>query len=287
MKQTVHGELVSMGVDWITCVGSTEPQLPNMLSMASELLRIRLWEGFERRGWGMAGFTGFQSRGIQFGIRNKEAIVRLSGDLAATNWRKLYEVSDSVTRVDFQCTTTTGESPERRIARAYAAARRHCRGKKKAPAVTRINCTTGGSTVYLGKRQSMIYGRIYDKHAESKDPRYQNCVRHEIELKDRMARSELAHVVRCKHEPDAIAGKLLAFFRNRGVTLELGYECGSFTKAPVLAATHQRSLQWLAVQCRPTVQRLAAAGYLSEVAEALGLSAFVSDVGPTRKTTAA
>jgi hypothetical protein len=217
MKPQSHGTIISLGVDWITCVGTDEKKVGGMLSFASELVTYRMREGFQRKGWGMAGFNGFQSVGVQYGRRNHEVIVRLSADLAHSHWRILYEMANTVTRADFECTSTTVDSPSRRVARCYAQAVRHSNRQKKGPAVTIVKCTTGGSTCYLGKRQSMIFGRIYDKEAESKDQRYVGAVRHEIEFKSRLAQLTIAHLARQRYPTDAIAGNLTAFFEGRGV----------------------------------------------------------------------
>jgi DNA relaxase NicK len=188
-----------------------------MLSLASELVTFRLREGFQRKGWGMAGFSGFQSQGVQYGKRQHEVIVRLSGDLAHTHWRVLYALANSCTRLDFECTTTSDECPARRVSRAYSQAVRHARRKKKGPAVTIVRCTTGGSTCYLGKRQSVVFGRIYDKEAESKDKRYLGAVRYELEMKGRMAQLTVAHLDQQRYPTDTIAGNLTAFLRARGI----------------------------------------------------------------------
>jgi len=277
MHERDCGEIYSIGVDWITCVGKEENSVRSMLSLGSELVTWRMRTGFVRKGWGMSGFSGFSSEGVQYGIRNKESIVRLSGTLAHSHWRKLYEMADSVSRCDFECTTATGRRPDERISRAFAAARRNTRGKKKSPAVTHIRNHGGGSTLYLGKRQSMMYGRIYNKEVESSDPNFRNCVRHEIELKGRLCSLTVARLARSSTPQDDIRGYLSQFFERRGVAPEFSRNKLNFIKVPHTVDDHRRSLRWLRTQCGPTVQRLVAAGMGRQILDVLQLDQLVQE----------
>lgn len=272
MPETSAGEILSVGVDWITVVGDTATRLPSMVQVASDLVTWRMQTGHQRKGWGMAGFSGVQSVGVQYGIRGDESIVRLSSDLAHSHWKTIAELGTNVTRLDLECTTRTNETPEQRIMRCYKAALRFSEGKKKAPAVTIVRCSTGGCTVYLGKRQSNLFGRIYDKYAECKDDRYRGAVRFELEIKGCRARLATASLLSQRWPSDSIASRLTWFFRNRGIRFDVGLDPMCLPTAPPIAADHRRQLAWLASQCRPTVQRLVQAGMAREVCDALGLA---------------
>lgn len=264
-------EVVSLGVDWITCVGAVDNRLGSLLQLGSEFVTFRMRQGFERKGWGMAGFSGFQSRGVQYGVRNKETIVRLSGDLAHIAWRRTYALANNCTRLDFELTTRTQSTAPARIERHYAAARRFTRGKKKAAAVTIIRCSTGGVTLYLGKRQSAVMGRIYDKFAESKDRFFQNCVRYELEVKGELARKVAVHLASTASERQVIAARLQRFFAMRGLTLRISDESLLMPVVHRLSSDDREAYTWLAKQCRPTVRRLVMAGQSEKVLAALGL----------------
>jgi len=262
--------ILSMGVDWITVVGSDETSLPSLRSLASELVTFRLRGGFKRTGWGMAGFSGVQSLGVQYGIRNKEVIVRLSGDLAHIAWRRIYELGENCTRIDLELTARCDGSVRRRVRKAYREARRVSHRRVNAPAVTLVDCTTGGTTCYLGKRCSGSFGRVYDKEAESGLEKFRGAVRYEVEYKGAYAR-QVARALDQGNTPlDRIAGYLQTFFRARGVAWPYSSTKPLFLEAPARADDHQRSLKWIRDQVRPTVQRLIECGLEGEVFEALG-----------------
>jgi hypothetical protein len=117
----------------------------------------------------------------------------------------------------------------------------------------------------------MIYGRVYNKAAESKEPRWSNSVRHELEIKGELCYHVMDHLNRQRVPRDTIAARLQGFFEGRGVPLPIAN--GPFTPMVVHRPTsdHYRQLEWLRVQCGPTVRRLVRAGMDHLVTEALGL----------------
>lgn len=260
-----------MGVDWITVVGLDEAKLGSLLQLGHDLVTVGMRRGFERRGWGMSGFSGFASSGVQYGVRGKEVIVRLSGDLAHTHWRKAYALGTNCTRVDFECTTRVDGDADARVARAYAAARRHSRRKANGPTVAFITSTRGGNTCYLGSRHSQAFGRVYNKHAQSRESRWSNCVRYEVELKSDLCSRTISHVDRQRVPDVEIAGRVLGFFRGRGVPLELPTDALTPMVVPRSITDHERQLRWLGEQCGPTLRRLLACGMEADVIKALGL----------------
>lgn len=266
------GTILSLGVDWITCVGSGEDSAGPLVTLGADLLRWQIKGGFKHQGWGMAGFKGFSSSGVQYGIRNHEAIVRLSGDMAHKFWRYAYALAQSTTRVDLECTSTTTVRPERRVRRAYEKAARYSRRTSKKTAVTIVHCTTGGDTCYFGKRQSLRFGRIYDKFAQSKDPRWSNAVRFEVEFKGALCAPLLSSIRDSRTPEISTARHLRRFFRDRGLDYLFADGLSTHIVVSRPASDDIRALEWLRMQCRPTVQRFIRAGKSELVMKALGLS---------------
>lgn len=242
-----------------------------LLSAANEVAHVEALEGFEARPWSMSGFEGFIVGGVQLGQRNDEAIVRLSGDTAQQSWRRIYALAQTVTRLDLQLTCELRSDINRRIARDTAKARSFARRHRTKATITTIRSTDGGCTTYLGKRQSEWYGRIYNKHAQTRLDEWKGCVRYEVELKHRRAMLGVRKLASARHERDGALGILSAFFSSRGVSLrEFGDAeiqlCCSRNRTDVL-----KKLEWLRAQVRPSIDYLRARGALNEAIDALGL----------------
>jgi len=263
-------ELVSVGCDWIT-VTTKEPETTGqLLEEAALLMHSRVEMGFKHQGWGMAGFSGFSTSGVQFGVRNHEGIVRLSSDVAHTEWRKFYEMAESVTRFDVECTTRCKCLAAKRVRRSWQKATRAVRGKAGAPTVTLITSNRGGSTVYLGSRSSIAFGRIYDKGCETPTDYFRNCVRHEVEMKKVLAARVAASLYSTRTPEDESLRILQGFFSNRHCPLSFTGP-GKFYRTRRTAPTDFAALEWLRNQVQPTVKRLILCGMGQLVADSLGL----------------
>lgn len=263
--------VTSLGVDWITGVTLERDSGVRLLSWAEEYGKNLMWRGFERKGWGMAGFTGFQVGQVQYGFRDHEAICRLSSDSAWHNWRKLYELSENITRIDLQCTSRNGRSPSQRVLETYKRALSASRRNPKAGTVTIISCSDGGRTCYLGKRQSEAFGRVYDKAAQSRDEQFEGCVRHEVEFKGDKALNCAIGLYRSRTEQPAIAGRLRGFLEKRGCAPAFLLEPALTVVSSTNEVSDRSRLRWLRTQVRPSVQRLIHAGLSAEVMLALGV----------------
>lgn len=212
-----QGTIISAGCDWITGV-TTEEHSSCLLSLwAAQVYKHQKALGNLERPWGMAGFNGFACGQIQLGMRNEEYICRLSSDLAQNSWRELYQRCDNVTRFDVQVTHRNGVDVRRRIRRHYQQALRYSARMKRGPFVTLITGNDGGDTLYLGRRTSDQYARIYNKHVESKLDVFLGCVRYEVEFKNRLAMMVARQMSASGgHVPYAVA-RSDAFIRKRGL----------------------------------------------------------------------
>lgn len=264
-------ELVSFGCDWITAVANEPESSGNLLESAAMLLHTRSQLGFKVRGWGMAGFSGFATSGVQFGERNNEAIVRLSSDVAHDYWRDFYALANTVTRFDLELTTRSDELAKRRVTRAYKQARRHCDGAPGHPNVTIISSTRGGTTCYLGQRVSDAYGRIYDKGAEAQTDAWSNCVRHELEMKKVLAAKCSADLFRSPSPQHTTISVVQGFFSRRGCPIP-GFSANKSYSTYRPPTDTERQIRWLRNQVRPTVASLCDLNLLQIVLDNLGLS---------------
>ena len=262
---------MSLGVDWVTFTANDMHDAERLLAWSSEAVTTQMRLGFQRKGWGLSGFTGFQCGQVQYGVRNREAIVRLSGETADNSWRLLYELSTNCSRVDIQCTSRNDTSAAQRIRKYARQAQAYSREKAGRSSTTLLFCTDGGSTVYLGKRQSERMGRIYDKGVQSGQSYWSEAVRHEAEFKGAAAWSIIRTLFRARDNYTPCAQVLRGFFERRGVTLPFLEVPPFLLEVRRPPANNQSYLEWLRKQVSPGVKRLIACGMLSEVTEALGL----------------
>jgi len=270
-SSNVSPVIKSLGVDWITCTTREPFAGISLISAAEELAHSQALAGHDAKLWGMAGFEGFVCGGVQWGNRNQEAMVRLSSDAAFTSWRSFYRLAESVTRIDLQATVFYGPYYARRITRDYRHARRFRVGKARSASVSVIRCTDGGYTVYLGKRASDRYGRIYDKWVESRLEFYRECVRYEVEFKGRLALGAARAIAKARNEVDATGGLLRDFFCARGIDLPAIDAARCHLNGPQVTVNDHRSLEWLRAQVRPTIERLIKHGHRQAVYDALNV----------------
>ena len=264
-------EVVSAGCDYITVTTSTHDGGFALATWASSLSRVALDRGFLRQGWGMAGFSGFSYGQLQIGRRGDECMLRLSSDLARECWRKAYALSENVSRFDLQFTHREKRDPHFRIKKYYRQALKHSKSRKNGPIVTFITGSRGADTLYLGNRQSDWYGRIYNKHAQSKLSFYQGCVRFEVEFHNRLARSVAKACYNAKHDSTAAIAGVNQFITNRMVQSPIKSNHLLSIEISPKRGTLDDRLDWLRVQARGSCQQIVLAGRGRELLKSLGL----------------
>lgn len=270
MNGTVEYKFVSTGVDWIT-VTTTSCNASSFLStFASKLIREEHHRGNMQRGWGMAGFNGWACGQVQFGIRDDSAMVRLSGDAAKWYWSKAYKLAENVTRIDLQTTFQVKSGPRKFIRKAHRQAQRWSMNFKRKPTVTLITDNNGGDTLYLGKRQSNVYARLYNKGVESGLEEYRDCVRAECEYKGKVSKAVARRLLHDRDPYSSINLSVMTFFRHRGVVLPI-------TGTPIVyrlprARTDlDRRLEWLSKACRQSASMAVRFGRSEDLLRALGI----------------
>lgn len=240
-------------------------------AVGSALFRTEADFGNKVKPWGMAGFSGWRCGSVQVGTRDQEVCVRLSSDAAARSWRQVVQHCQNVSRFDVQATVQVAGSVARLIDKYKRAARRNSTKFGDKRRVRWVQEHHGGYTLYLGNRQSNVFGRIYDKYAESKMDHYKNCVRAEAQFQYKLARI-IAHGLYSLPSPmPRMASHLTQFFHGRDVDLEL-----PFTDAATYCCSRQRSdvaktLAWLQTSVRPSIMMLVALGHGEDMFRALGL----------------
>ncbi len=264
--------VVDAGVDYLTATTRLRRSGRRALSKAEFIALGERKKGNAIAPWSMSGFSGFRCGSIQYGYRGEECIVRLSGALAAAHWRSVADAADNISRVDLQVTLREESSARTRILSHYKAARRQRARSKGGPCVSLFSGDEGGSTLYLGKRTSERYGRVYDKFAESKDERYLGCVRYEVEFKNDPAFILVQRMKGILNESSLVQATVRQYFLDRGVVCRWRSNDSGLLIVPTAESPDaDRQLAWLRSQVRPTVQSLIECGRVQDVVNALGL----------------
>jgi DNA relaxase NicK len=131
-----------------------------------------------------------------------------------------------------------------------------------------------GNTLYLGRRVSDVFMRVYDKHRESKLDHYKGCWRFEVQYNNRAAWTTMQALAEHNFDDEWLRDRVLSEFMKRGISgagLKRGTCAVPFRRDPRPASSSSSRLAWLKSQVRPTVDQLVQAGYREEVLVALGL----------------
>lgn len=266
-----YGEVVDYGCDWITGTAKGPESRRRLALLGKRVLDSETRAGNERKPWGMSGYDGVKSGGCQVGERGDSTIVRLSSGVAWENWLKVYQAADSFSRLDLQVTAKMDHEPKRVIASAYRHSLAFSRSHGGNPTVSVLKCSNGTATMYLGRRQSERFARVYDKGAESSLDEYQACVRWELELKGDLCLPALRAIASSRRPMFTMASIVVTHFRDRGCSLPMSWASDRALSAPRKRSDLERQLTWLESQVRPTVEHLISQGRLDQVLRALNL----------------
>jgi hypothetical protein len=225
----------------------------------------------EAKPWGMHGFAGWSCGSVQVGTRKEEVCVRLSSDSAFKSWREVVHVSQNVSRIDLQATVTVVQDVTGLIDGYKRNARRDSEKGHNKKRVRWVQEHHGGYTLYLGNRGSNVFGRIYDKHAESKLDHYKNCIRYECQFQNKLAKFIAHDLYKTPSPIPREISYLSQFFEGRGVRLGLQYNDRARYSCSRPRSDVEKHLEWLTQAVRPCVGRLIADGHGESVFRALGL----------------
>lgn len=282
--ESKNATLIDSGVDWLTVTSSDRKRGLSLARAAVNLMKIEGQHGNERKPWSAYGYDGWRQGGVRTGERVDGLVVQLSSGCAREYWKRFYSLSDNCSRIDLQLTVRTEESTAHTIARHHKEAKRFLSKRKNSPALSLFSCSDGSSTLYLGKRSSDLYGRIYDKGVESGDQYYSGATRYEVEYKGDHARAIATGLSRAEDQKAFTFAHVSAFFAKRGAVLRFCNDArkgvmGSGNESlalcpPLLSRSRSDSskrLTWLRHAVRPSIQTLVRGGRGNDVLTALGV----------------
>lgn len=279
--------VINAGIDYLTVTSPLDSVGEHMYDYYKSQ-RVRFDYQNIQKDWSFYGYQGLRCAEFAWGYNERWGyLLRVSGPAAATAFMTVGGWGPDVrtTRIDLQITVDLGDKRQALAAKAY----------QEIPVIEQnkrnyaywVN-KKGGQTLYVGKRTSSRFGRLYDKGAQSGESEPLKLWRYEVEYKKPLASEVTKALAEKVMEPHGKERGLLAdnlehtilyevveFFDARGVKVPVStegrplmYGCG-VVKVDQNTSTR---LQWLRSQVSPTINDLVARGHRDDVMDALGLS---------------
>lgn len=269
---------VQAGVDWITWVIPTGQENRRGVALVDLLLQEQAVGGVKVRPLRMEGYIGQQGDGCALGYRKDSALIRLSGSLAASHWSALASSGGHPTRVDVQTSIWLNRPDSKfglRVWQLSATKTHPLRGRPPKRTCCRDNRGLWLGTV--GTRTSRSYLRVYDKGVESGCAPPGQCWRIELEAKQNLATSLCKEALNARDHTRWCLGAVQRACDGVASRWPLTRDDEVSAIAPpenTMPASIESAAKWLALQVRPTTERLVAALGTQRVLELLGLDAY-------------
>lgn len=255
--QTINLPVLSAGIDWITTTTRDEHRRTFVGMLARKWLSAAAADGHEIKDLSWNGYIGQRTEGVSFGDRGDGTLVRLSGEQARLHADVLAARVDHVSRLDFQV-TLRDENENRDW--AEVAANLLAQDERISSGQTSTVLVTGnktGSTLYIGRRVSDRFFRLYNKHAESKGAWPEGTWRWEVEYKGRRAETWSSRIANCAWSPDDSRAVVVAAFGDYGLDVPAGRIPSRWAdKSPRKQTDDESRLKYLGVTIRPMVAKL-------------------------------
>ena len=262
-------------VDWITATTVDQKSGYNWLEMFNKHRNEA-----DVRTVRMHGFVGLASGGLIWATREKDRrYMMIASGLAAEKWLEIGRYASKITRLDLAVDCwLTDPKPDliRSQARVFLSPAWDVDRIKRRV----IRSTGGGSTLYLGSRNSQIFCRLYDKGIESKTCKPGKWLRYEVEMKHPLSEkiyTELAEI-NGTGSMNAVHGRITHYtwdaFHHRYVPplfTPSGEGPSHLRSLARIKTSTERKIAWLRSQVRPTVAYLFEIGLGEEVIDAIGL----------------
>lgn len=269
---TLPAEVISKGVDWMTCTSKVGESKHDMRVLACNTFQRAVDSGETPKARKLQGYDGYAIEGFFHGEREGSGMAVMSGHRANDLWRAFGSVSDNVSRMDLQVTVwTILERPH--VARIiHEQIKRGEHGNIRVRNATYIEGHPNGETVNLNKRRSDNCARVYDKASEGSMGLPRTIWRYEVECRRRVAVS-INSALRSTHTPaEATLRYVWDWFDRRGIRPIFAPHPDSSTLELKLSKPERNTLAWFRDTLSKTVQAQVRQHGRAEVMRALGLA---------------
>lgn len=263
--------VVEAHVDWVTLTSAGAARRPLFDRLARQLLDQLRDAGNDKRPWAWQGFAGERCGPFSWGSRSDCSIVTMSGAVSATFWRRFWPLSTNCSRVDLAVTVEATSEEVDYVQRSWQQFVSWKRTNPQSAGWSLVQNHEGGSTLYLGRRSSDWFCRVYRKDRE--DPSYDRpSWRFELELKRKPAIDCLRYLAPVRTEAQSILATLGDYLRRRGIDCPWRSDGAALAlRQPPTRTDTTRRLDWFRVQVAPAVAEVLQHVPREVVLEALGL----------------
>lgn len=268
-----QAEINYAGVDWLTATTRADSIGGVWWSAYKQYRAIAAAEGSEERPFNNGWYAGLSIGQVRWGYSERLGYIIIASSQAANKlWHKMQPAKHRVSRLDL-CVDISLENPLPWAYRAYA--ERQANADRKIPKCSLIQGTDGGSTMYVGSRQSQQMGRLYDKGIESGRQDKHLLWRLEVEYKKPLA-GDIARAlsqIEAEELAKAIADTVIVWFAKRDINMLIDSSdaVGVEVRTEARITTNTRRLNWIRSQVGPTAIKLLDQGLGLELCQALGL----------------
>lgn len=265
-------EFVKPSVDWLTLTVKTPFARERLASFARDVYLEERDYGYQAVPWLFKGYTGQGTKHFHYGTRADSDICTMSGTIADEFFVEAVNLAENVSRIDLAVTCQYVPARDTLGSKAWE----NILDKKEklfpVRGYARVVDLNGGETIYVGRRSSEMYGRVYDKGVQSGQAKPGEMWRYEVELKKPVAYSAARYLAGQADPRLSIPRYVYDWFAERGITPEFlrsGPEFIIERDARIHSA--EITLAWLRRSVRPAIMRLVESGKLKEALEALGV----------------
>jgi DNA relaxase NicK len=242
-----------------------------LLYFSKDLLEQEEGSGGVRKPWYFQGYAGHQVGQVQSGFKATGVCVRASGAAARECAAQLLECADNCSRLDLQVTVRADECGDDYAEKLHRDMLGRVRRRGRPVERTLITSTYSGDTLYLGRRVSDQYGRIYNKSAEEKTKEEPPRWRFEVEYKRGYAKAAASAYVKANASASWCASTVHSWYANRGVSAPVSALASPAIRCDARGTAEEANrLRWLKVGVRPAVVELAAKYGWPDVLRLLG-----------------
>lgn len=267
------------GVDYLTCTAQKGNGDEQLLHLGTQLLDACHVESWTIRPWQFKGYSGFSGGPVVIATREDSTLLKLSSAYAAEFWQEAAKHATNSSRVDLQLTYKMESAASIEIQRILKAIRSFRSKHKGGPTLGVRLEEPGGMTIYLGKRTSDRFGRIYDKGAESGLDHYKDCIRLEVQFNNQLAWSTVLTLVAWQNKFPAnksnsrlieeVRGHVIPYFSERGLPQEFTSTRQSLLRSARSKTNVQSQLEWLRQGVSPSIKKLVMRGFAQDVVNSL------------------
>jgi hypothetical protein len=265
---------VRSGIDWLTVRAEGKDSGGDLMLLAWHILDENSATLPPPRPARLMRYDGWRAGPVGLMVHEDRTLLSLAGHFAQRYFEKVAAINCKATRIDLAVDVMLSE-PVLAATSAYARLVRDTEKEERDGYKSKfalISSSDKGSTLYLGRRASGHYSRLYDKGIESGTETVGRLWRYEVEYKQTAANPCFLAVNHTADRNDLILGLVYRHFVDRGVQPLFHIDSRpGFLQRETREKTPLDSLNWLTAQVQPTVGRLRLAGYEKEVYNALGL----------------